>query len=656
MPDLVQPAVDIELLLRSHQPWLRRIAIDLVGPDHAEDLEQQTWLAALERPPRSVDSARAWLAAVARNISVRLRLGEMRRRKREASVAATREQTEVPVDDIVDRIETQRAAARSVTRLDEPFRTAMLLRYYEGMSHAEIAARSGVTESTVRSRVMRGLARVRAQLRDGAGPDWRRALALACIPTGRDAAALGTGLLATTAAKVCAALVVIGLVVWSVASSNLSSSLLPNPGDMIPFAASSTVEERADVAPAVPIERAAVAPSVDAPSDEAASPQPLESHGALTGRVVRQNGDPAHGAIVQLGRHRATADERGEFAIETGDVEADADLVAVFIGDQPAVVADVLATNGTRPLNIVLDGAALPIDGWLLDADGLPCEGWNLELYRGTVGGWDLFPPMLAEDVAAGGRLDLEGVDQNGWPLRDSGPNRQLIGEDGAFHVRGLRRGRDYVLRAWNEQTLQTVVSEPFRAGARGVVFTVPDVGVRPRVNGIVRSRFGAPIPGVRVRLTMRVHQSGGSTSFQTGQTCKTDAQGRFEFVDVLRQELLLRFTGGHVRSLYSEFPSEEDGVGLDIVLTTSCAIRFESARACDEIVLLDAELKPLKVSRKLEPGRTTSGRSVPLEDGKSTELSVPDDACWVLVRNGGEDVARLALKLEPGPVQVVTW
>ena len=52
--------------------------------------------------------------------------------------------------------------------LPEAQRTAVVLRYYEQLEYDEIAALTGVAEGTVRSRVSRGLAVLRAGLVPGA--------------------------------------------------------------------------------------------------------------------------------------------------------------------------------------------------------------------------------------------------------------------------------------------------------------------------------------------------------------------------------------------------------------------------------------------------------------------------------------------------------
>ena len=55
----------------SHADWLRRLVHDLVrDPGRADDVLQETWLRAVERPPARGGSLRGWLARVARNASI----------------------------------------------------------------------------------------------------------------------------------------------------------------------------------------------------------------------------------------------------------------------------------------------------------------------------------------------------------------------------------------------------------------------------------------------------------------------------------------------------------------------------------------------------------------------------------------------------------
>ena len=74
--------------LLAHRQWVRALARRLAADEsRADDLEQETWLAAMEHPPRDARSPRGWLGAVMRNLRRNERRGEYRRDRRERDVA-----------------------------------------------------------------------------------------------------------------------------------------------------------------------------------------------------------------------------------------------------------------------------------------------------------------------------------------------------------------------------------------------------------------------------------------------------------------------------------------------------------------------------------------------------------------------------------------
>ncbi len=181
--------------LRAHSEWLRRLARALIAePAAAEDLAQETWLAALERRPDPSQPLRPWLGAVARNLW-RMRLRSAARE--EARQLALPEREAAPAaDELIARARAGRELADVVLGLDEPYRTALLLRYQQGLPAAEIAARDGVPAGTVRWRLKEALDRVRRALDERhRGSDWRLGLAALTRPidSHRVAAALGKG-------------------------------------------------------------------------------------------------------------------------------------------------------------------------------------------------------------------------------------------------------------------------------------------------------------------------------------------------------------------------------------------------------------------------------------------------------------------------------
>lgn len=122
-----RPELD-ELL--AHAGWARALARSLVrDPNAADDLVQRAWLAALEERPASGLPLRAWLAGVLRNLVRVDRRAHARRVAREA-LAARPEGVQHAFD---DEFALQRRLADAVRALDEPQRSTVWARYYEGL-------------------------------------------------------------------------------------------------------------------------------------------------------------------------------------------------------------------------------------------------------------------------------------------------------------------------------------------------------------------------------------------------------------------------------------------------------------------------------------------------------------------------------------------
>ncbi len=152
----------IDTLLR-HGGWLRRLAASLVvDAASADDLAQQTLLQALERPPPRDDHPRAWLAAAVRNLARKLGASDKSRNERERAAATS--ESIAPTDEVVARAAVQHEVSSAVLALHEPYRTALLLHFFDDLPPRAIAARTGAPVETVRTRIKRGVELVRAEL------------------------------------------------------------------------------------------------------------------------------------------------------------------------------------------------------------------------------------------------------------------------------------------------------------------------------------------------------------------------------------------------------------------------------------------------------------------------------------------------------------
>ncbi len=207
--------IDPERLL-AQTAWVRRLARSLARDEaSADDLVQETFVAALRRPPSGAQDEprlRAWFGFVLRNMALRRARGEARREERERRSADGRR---TDSDERVDELEELRSElVRHVKTLPDASREIVLLRYFEELDSAQIARRLSLPDSTVRNRLRRALAELRERLARSHGSDWRD-LCLFVLPTNATRGGVATGALLAGggwvlgAAGACAALLAV---------------------------------------------------------------------------------------------------------------------------------------------------------------------------------------------------------------------------------------------------------------------------------------------------------------------------------------------------------------------------------------------------------------------------------------------------------------
>src|SRR5688572_21916627 len=201
----------LEVLL-AHSSWLRHLALDLVrDAAEADDAVQETWLQVLSSRIDAARSPRAWLAGVLRHVVASRRRGAVRSRDREQrrAIPISAQSSQGDALEGLVAVERQRSLLDLVLALPEEQRRAIVLRYFEGLPPRAIATREGTSVNTVKSRLQRGLERLRDELeqKHGKGSGWAMwllPLAKGGKATGRGAAgaAVGLGLVAALAAAV----------------------------------------------------------------------------------------------------------------------------------------------------------------------------------------------------------------------------------------------------------------------------------------------------------------------------------------------------------------------------------------------------------------------------------------------------------------------
>jgi RNA polymerase sigma-70 factor (ECF subfamily) len=301
---------DVDRLL-ANAGWVKALAVRLVADEAAaDDLAQETWLRALERPPRAADTARslrAWLARVVGRFALQRRRHDEAAERRERAVAAAEAQPDVA--DVVAHAELHRRIVDAVLALDEPYRATLLLRFFEDETPARIAARMGVPPKTVHTRLRRGLERLRArfEVERRPGGELHAWIAFALPPLAPIAApplvgrllaevlAMGGKLQVAVAVLVFAGLSVVVWREWRGESKG------PAPADASREVAGSASTDGASRAP-TPSGATRSALASEAPrSTSKADIDEIVFAGtiAVTGRVVDERGKPIEGARAE---------------------------------------------------------------------------------------------------------------------------------------------------------------------------------------------------------------------------------------------------------------------------------------------------------------------------------------------------------------------
>jgi len=147
--------------LLEHREFVRSLAWRFTfSPSAAEDLEQETWLTALERPPESpIFSPRGWLAQVVRSLAVSRLRKERRRLVRETR--ARRVGSEPSPSELFDRDRVRERLLIAMEQLGPLERQVIELHYAVGLSAREIARQLEMSPRRVRGICERACERLR---------------------------------------------------------------------------------------------------------------------------------------------------------------------------------------------------------------------------------------------------------------------------------------------------------------------------------------------------------------------------------------------------------------------------------------------------------------------------------------------------------------
>jgi RNA polymerase sigma factor (sigma-70 family) len=263
-------------LVGRHGPMVLGVCRRVVG-DAAEDVAQATFLALARRAGsiRRPEALAAWLHETARNLALKYRRGENRRRLREARGSCA-----TPCPDPLDEASARELLAifdEEVQQLPECYRLPLILCALEGCTQDEAARRLGWTPGSVKGRLERGRALLHQRLA-------RRGLMLPAALAALGVAAVGSAEAVTRGS--------LGEAVGELAGEALAEG-------------GTTTLARAKVALAVLLAAGVVAAGVlsgRAPREPAAAAPPAAEAPALR---VDRHGDPLPpGALARLGTLR----------------------------------------------------------------------------------------------------------------------------------------------------------------------------------------------------------------------------------------------------------------------------------------------------------------------------------------------------------------
>ncbi|HEX5053293.1 MAG TPA: sigma-70 family RNA polymerase sigma factor [Planctomycetota bacterium] len=617
--------VDRELQLQAEGSALRRLARSLLfaGAD-ADDLVQDTFFASL-MSGRGDAVDRPWLSGTLRNLALLRRRTSARRAARERVAAAKATPTSADPMAIAVQSEAMREVAAAVHDLEEPFRTVIVLRFWRGLLPEAIARELGVPRNTVRSRLQRGLDKLRARLDREYGD--RRGWILALVPFARPggfaAAAAAPG--AATACTAIGALLMTKLKFVLATAALAAVGMLAWWWEPKPTApAPTTAEARHSAAVAVldNVPERAGADAVANPGGEVVREErvPAEPEAGLTvaGKVTSRGAPCADLALTMQWFDGAEA--VGEPASEH-EVRSDADGRFVWRGPVRTAVGTLRAVRSgaagdakiwctpqlVQPgqAQVALEVTLLALDrslsGRVHDVGGAPIAGAEL-----AVNGWD--------DVAT--HTDADGR----YEMKVTGPPYPLL----------------VVKPGYRERLLEAYMPE-------GKQRHELDIELEPGASfsGRVVDEAGHPVAGAQVR----------ASGLQHGTV--TDAAGHFEFGGAApedRHQLTAAKPGFQMAALTAS-PGADP---VELVLRPGLALVVRVLGAGGEgIAGARISVRPDRFHAMQVRGFTDAGGRLRLEDLPAGEIEVVADKPGFVKVTSAADAAKtpgeLALVLHAG-------
>lgn len=584
--------------LLEHEESLRALANGILRDDHAaEDIVQEAFAVALQRVGKGVDSPVRWLSKVTRNLALNSKRSRRHRRQREEDALGSSHEP--------DSSEEVGAWIRAAVReLNEPYQTAVALRYFEGLAPTDIAQRLGLSVNTVKTQLRRGLEQLRSSLdarTDGDRRQWAIALAF-FVQRGQVAT------LSSWAAWSLLALVVIPIAALWLLNRDLGDEAVPAQLAEDVESAVADVPEVPEEAGPIVEERVAV---------EANSEAELEEFGSLRLRLFYADDVPAPNVLMvfcplstwPVSFIEVVTNELGEVTVDlpSGKFEMFTDRGGLW-GASIRAGETLKKSMRLRP--------GVRVEGLVSNSWGEPVNGAEIWL---TTSRTDRFAGRVVTKTASDGRFTLLGVD----------PTQSI----GAFHT---EFAPPEIVDLDQVDCSQGKAEVNLRFDRLGGIVT-----------GVVRDPTGEPVAGAQVAVGL-YHYSTSSRvdgSFKESlqpRIVETSVRGEFRVsgVDTVDMLVFVRADG---------FPTAEARISVSAGLTTRADFQLEEPAMLSGIV-------------RGKDGQPCEGVTVALMARDLNQLY--DDPAWALqnssfpmvMTKSAEDGSFVLQSVPSGERQFTAW
>lgn len=502
--------------LAANDRWLRDLARRLVrDPSLAADAVQETWLSWTKSgaagPPH-----RGWLRSVLHHAIGQLTRSDGRRQRREQALAAAAPPSSSSAS-ILERLESQRAVIDAVVTLEEPYRTVILLRFYESLPPRAIATRLQLPVATVKTRLARGLERLRERLAGNGDPPVATRTFPILLPL-LAPSPLTTAALPSLGLGVFTVNLVTKAVISVVAATMLIASYRwLAPGDELPTQPTHAAIEANPVAstntntlaPDAPRVERRDLPASPAPAPESAPPPPTADAASaelipIRGHLFDADGSAASGLEIRFGSNAAGVPETSTVCAIDGSFQiAIAKATGTLTCSEEGYVTlyESFVDEANRDADhVVVAARALSLAGVVIDDRGAPVQGARISIP------WKrLVAPRIQLDLAQATSRAIETTTREGG--RFTLENAPLLPASDRLSDALLVTHDDY-------ETARAELPRSDRDDLRIVLPT--HTVVANSLSGTVVDRIGLPIARALVSLG--------------GDALTTDSNGHFSF------------------------------------------------------------------------------------------------------------------------------